>query len=364
MHQCLQVELGSRSYPINVGTGLLRALGDMCRENGLADKALIVSDSNVAPLYGQAAEASLQSAGYATSRAVLAAGETSKNKDNLFLLYDRAMDEGLDRHSFVVTLGGGVVGDIGGFMAASFLRGMDFVQVPTSLLAMVDSSVGGKTGINLPRGKNMVGAFHQPRLVLIDLETLLTLPLRERRAGLAEVVKYGIIHDERFFADLELDTARLLTDQGDFMTGVIARCCRIKAEVVSADERESGRRAALNFGHTLGHALEKVGGYGHHLHGEAVAIGMNYAAALSARAGLLQDSDAARITALLTRLDLPVEASGLCWTDVRMAMDADKKARSGSPRFVLAEAIGSVRCGCSVEEKLLENAWSDICAKK
>jgi len=360
MVQHVQVELGARSYPIRVGGGLLGSLGELCRSQGLNGHALVVSDRNVDPLYGPAVEESLRAEGYVVGRTSVPAGERSKERDTLFHLYDAALDQGLDRHAFIVALGGGVVGDLAGYLAASYLRGIDFVQVPTSVLAMVDSSVGGKTGINLPRGKNLVGAFHQPRAVLIDLDTLRTLPPRERNAGLAEVVKYGIIHEEAFFSELASHADRLRTDQGGLMTGVVAHCCRIKAEVVSDDERERGRRAILNFGHTLGHAVEKAGGYGHYLHGEAVAVGMAYAAALSVRAAGLTPAEAGRIVELLRRLDLPVAAPELSWPAVRDAMNADKKGRGGRPRFVLVPAIGRALVDCEVGEALLEEAWRSL----
>ena len=239
-----------------------------------------------------------------------------------------------------------------GFAAASWLRGIRFVQVPTSLLAMVDSSVGGKTGINIPEGKNLVGAFHQPELVLMDLDTLKTLPERELAAGMAEVVKYGVIWDAELFRKLE---------QGSSVDAeLIARCCEIKAEVVGKDERESGLRGILNFGHTAAHAIENVAGYGEFLHGEAVAIGMVYAVHLSVALKDLPAEEASRIEKLLSRLSLPIGVAGLEWKEIRAAMTVDKKTVGGLLKFVLADRIGHAEVGCEVPEKLLEEVWHGI----
>ena len=252
-------------------------------------------------------------------------------------------------------LGGGVIGDLTGFAAASWLRGIRFVQVPTTLLAMVDSSVGGKTGINIPEGKNLVGAFHQPELVLMDLDTLKTLPPRELSAGMAEVVKTAVIWDAELFQALE-KSAEIFPNIGK----IIARCCEIKAEVVQQDEREGGLRGILNFGHTAAHAIENVAGYGEFLHGEAVAIGMVYAARLSVALKGLSEEESARIEKLLARLSLPLGVAGLEWKDIRAAMAVDKKTVGGLPKFVLADRIGHVEFGCEVPEELLEEVWNGI----
>lgn len=357
MCEVIKVELGARSYDIRVGEGVLAKLGERCRDLDLGPSCLILSDSNVDLLYGQPAEKALASAGFIVNRAVIPAGEGSKSGEQLFALYGRAVKSGLDRRSFVVALGGGVVGDLGGFVAATYLRGITYVQAPTSLLAMVDSSVGGKTGINLPQGKNLVGAFHQPRLVLADTVTLKTLPAREYASGLAEVVKYGVIRDAALFAALESDADRLRAADPALLKGVIAQCCRIKADVVGADERESGLRAILNFGHTLAHAIEHAAGYGRFLHGEAVSIGMVYAARLSVELKGFAARDCARLEALLEKLGLPVRAPACEWQDIRGAMALDKKVAGRTPRFVLAEAIGRVAFGCEVPEELLRDTW-------
>jgi 3-dehydroquinate synthase len=255
-----------------------------------------------------------------------------------------------------------VIGDLTGFTAASWLRGIRFVQVPTTLLAMVDSSVGGKTGINIPEGKNLVGAFHQPELVLMDLDTLKTLPPREFAAGMAEVVKTGIIWDEAFFQTLEATALRPAGFfQGSEKLGeIVARCCEIKAEVVRQDEREGGIRGILNFGHTLAHAIENIAGYGKYLHGEAVAIGMVYAAHLSVALKGFSVEQSARIEKLLAGLSLPVGAPGLAWKDIRAAMTVDKKTVGGLTKFVLIDRLGHAEFGCEVPEALLKEVWDGI----
>lgn len=351
----VQVQLGSRSYPIEIGEGLLGSLGARCRALLPGSACLVVSDSHVAPLYASACMESLRAAGFRPALAEIPAGEPSKDATHLFALYDHAARAGLDRKALVVALGGGVVGDLAGFMAATWLRGVRFVQVPTTLLAMVDSAVGGKTGINLPHGKNLVGAFHQPSLVLADLATLKTLPRREYLAGLAEVMKYGVIVDAPFFDRLERDREALGAARPGVVEPVVARCCEIKAEVVAQDERESGRRALLNFGHTMGHAIENVSGYGRYLHGEAVAMGMVFAARLSVRLTGLPAADAERLERLLAAWELPVRLPpDLSVAALRRAMALDKKTADRVPYFVLAEAIGRARPGCPVPEGLLE----------
>ncbi len=354
----MNVALGGRGYPIRTGRGLLPSLGGHAAALPDVSACLLVSDDRVAPLYADACAASLGAAGLRTALAVVPAGEGSKSREVLFGLYQRALDEGLDRRSLVVALGGGVVGDLAGYLAASYLRGIRFVQVPTTLLAMVDSSVGGKTGINLPGGKNLVGAFHQPSFVLQDLDTLSTLPPREYASGLAEVIKYGVIADAGLFGRLERDPDVLAGAGAAALPDLVARCGEIKAEVVADDERETtGRRAVLNFGHTLGHAVETAAGYGAYLHGEAVAVGMVYAARLSARAAGFPGEDAERLAALLRGAGLPVAAPGLRWAALRAAMASDKKAAGRVPRFVLVEALGRTRTGVELPEALLEEVW-------
>jgi len=369
MKRDVHVDLGDRSYPIHIGSGNLDSLGEACKAAGLKGRCLIVTDENIAPLYGSCAFQSLEKAGFKPALEVLPSGEPTKCQAQLLNLYSKAAANQLDRKCFMIALGGGVIGDLTGFAAASWLRGIRFVQVPTSLLAMVDSSVGGKTGINIPEGKNLVGAFHQPELVLMDLDTLNTLPPRELAAGMAEVVKYGIIWDKELFQCLEnqcgsgipvagqrLEASSTLPNLGE----IIARCCEIKAEVVRQDEREGGLRGILNFGHTAAHALENVAGYGQFLHGEAVAIGMVYASHLSAKVKKLPVDDVTRIEALLGKLHLPSSVPNLAWKDIRAAMAVDKKTVGGLTRFVLADRIGHVEFGCEVPEQLLEDVWTEM----
>src|SRR5947207_10914753 len=256
----IKVPLGVRSYTISIGSNLLSRLGHECKRLYLGQRCAVITDRNVAPRYGEAATQSLAASGFEPILITVAAGETAKSLKAVASCYDQLAEHRLERKSFVVALGGGVVGDLAGFVAATYLRGIDFVQVPTTLLAQVDSSVGGKVGVNLKTGKNLVGAFYQPRFVLCDLGTLETLPVREYRAGLAEIIKYGIIHDVELFRRLEHHMPRLLRRETKTLAAVVARCCEIKAEVVQQDETESGLRWILHFGHTLGHALEAVSG--------------------------------------------------------------------------------------------------------
>ncbi len=358
MPQNVKVDLGDRSYIIHIGSGLLDDVGSICRELGLHHTCLVASDSNVDPLYGDRCGQVLKDAGMLVARAVVPAGESSKSQEKLFALYDAALENGMDRGALVVALGGGVVGDLAGYFAASYLRGIHCVQIPTSLLAMVDSSVGGKTGINLPQGKNLIGAFYQPMSVIADLDTLKTLPKREYISGLAEVVKYGVIRDAEFFAYLENNVDGLLSADPDVLTPVIARCCELKAEVVHLDEREGGLRAILNFGHTLGHALEQVSGYGTYLHGEAVAIGMVYAGRLSVEHLGFPQEECDRLIALLEKLKLPVKLGDYEWGALRNAISVDKKTAGSVPRFVLVEALGSVKTKCEVPDVTLEEVWN------
>ncbi len=355
------VNLGDRSYKIHIGAGVLDRLGALCADVGLKGKCLIITDENVGGLYAEAAWKSLETAGYSVGVATLPAGEQTKCGEQVFQLYSRCIEAGLDRKSFIVALGGGVIGDLAGYVAASYLRGIPFVQVPTSLLAMVDSSVGGKTGINLPEGKNLVGAFYQPELVLADLETLKTLPPREYRAGLAEVVKYGIIYDAPFFEMLEANIEPLAdVGNAELLAKVVGRCCEIKADVVAQDEREGGLRAILNFGHTAGHALEKVAGYGEYVHGEGVAIGSVFAARASVAQTGLPQAECDRIEKMFTDLKLPVRAPEYGWPKLRDAMKVDKKTVGGMPRFVLASKIGSVSIGNEIPEDLMEQIWKGL----
>jgi 3-dehydroquinate synthase len=345
--RAVDVPLGNRSYPIFIGQKILSELGVQCARLKLGRRCAVISDTNVARRYAKPALASLKAADFDPILLTVPPGETSKSLTTVQRCYDQLARHRLERKSFIVALGGGVVGDLAGFVAATYLRGIPFVQAPTSLLAQVDSSVGGKVGVNLKAGKNLVGAFHQPRFVLCDLAALATLSEREFRAGLAEVIKYGIIYDAGLFAQLERDLPRVLKRDTELLDGIVARCCQIKAEVVQQDETETGLRAILNFGHTIGHAIEAISGYGKYLHGEAISIGQVAAAKLSVKALGLPSADAERIERLFARAGLPT-AIKLPAARLRKLIDAmrlDKKVSGGEIKFVLARQIGDVEPG-------------------
>ncbi len=352
----VNVPLGDRSYDIKIGTGLLPRLGAECARLGLGARCAIITDTNVARWYGKAAQTALTKAGFTPTLISFPAGETAKSLKTVEQCYNRLAAERLERKSFVVALGGGVVGDLAGFVSATYLRGISFIQVATTLLAQVDSSVGGKVGVNLKAGKNLVGAFYQPRLVLCDLGTLASLPMREFRAGLAEVIKYGIIYDANLFERLERDLPKLLRRDPRTLAAVVARCCEIKAEVVRQDETESGLRAILNFGHTIGHALEAISHYGKYLHGEAIAVGQVAAARLSAQVLGLPLDEVGRIESILRRAGLPTRVKLNAPQGQRLlaAMRLDKKVAGGEIKFVLARRIGAVEFGHQVPLAALE----------
>jgi len=329
------------SYRIHVGPALLGRTGEHLAALGLGPRAAVVTDEGVPARHVEAVLESLQAAGLKAELVSLPAGEGTKSLEQAARLYDRFVAAGLDRHAVVLALGGGVVGDLAGYAAATFLRGLPLVQLPTTLLAQVDSSVGGKVGVNLPQGKNLVGAFHQPRLVLADVSVLATLAPREFRSGLAEVVKYAVIADPGLFDLLEREADRLVPAAADLLARIVTRCCRIKSHVVMVDERERGWRAVLNFGHTLGHALEAAAGYGLLTHGEAVAIGMAGAGRLSRGRGLCPQADLDRLLRLLARLGLP-QQSPLPPSQVLPYLSVDKKGHGGTPRFVLTRGIADV----------------------
>ena len=354
----VKVSLGTRSYDIKIGRGLLAGLGADCAALQLGQKCAVITDTNVAARYAKPALASLKRAGFEAVLVTVPAGETAKRLKQVESCFNQLAAHRIERKSFVVALGGGVVGDLAGFVAASYLRGIPFVQVPTTLLAQVDSSVGGKTGVNLAAGKNLVGAFYQPRLVLCDLATFRTLPEREFRAGLAEVIKYGITYDAELFARLERDMAKILRRDADSLAHIVARSCEIKAEVVSQDETESGLRAILNFGHTIGHAIEAITAYGRYLHGEAISIGQVAAAHLSAELSGLPARDVESIRALFVAAGLPVniKLSSAQRTRLLAAMTLDKKVSAGEIKFVLAERIGKVVWGQKVPTAAVHRA--------
>lgn len=348
MSSTVTVELGDRSYPIVIGRGLLGGGFDIAPFVRGTD-CLVVSNDTVAPLYYQKLLPNL--AGRDVSCVNLPDGEAHKTVATMQTILDALVESRANRDVCLIALGGGVVGDIAGFAAACYMRGIDFIQVPTTLLAQVDSSVGGKTGVNHAQGKNLIGAFHQPQMVLIDTDTLGTLPDRELSAGLAEVIKHGVICDPEFFAWLESNIAALLRRDPDALEHAIRRCCEIKAEVVAEDEREAGRRAILNFGHTFGHAIEYSQGYGEWLHGEAVAAGMIMAAKLSG----LDKADVQRLVDLVKAAGLPVAPPAIAAPDWMRAMGMDKKVKGKQLRFVLLKAIGDCHVTSDYDERRLDS---------
>jgi len=337
--QTLTVDLGERSYPIHIGPGLLNR-ADLIVPHLKQKRAVIVTNTTVGPLYLARLTQTLQDAGVQVDSVVLPDGEIYKNGETLNTIFDALLTQRAERKTTLIALGGGVIGDLTGFAAACYQRGMPFIQIPTTLLAQVDSSVGGKTGINHPLGKNMIGAFYQPQVVLADTDTLNTLPDRELSAGLAEVIKYGLIRDPGFFAWLEANMDKLRARDTASLIEAIYRSCLHKAEVVASDERESGQRALLNLGHTFGHAIEAGMGYGVWLHGEAVAAGTMLAAALSQRMGFLDAAVVERIRALFVRAGLPVDAPDLGEAAYMDYMGVDKKVEGGRIRFVLFKQLG------------------------
>ncbi len=333
MSTSITVELGERSYPVAIGSGLLGGGFDLS-EHVRGGDCLVVTNETVAPLYLDSLIGNL--GGTSVDSISLADGEEFKTMQAVESVIDQLVKCRANRDTTVIALGGGVVGDIAGFAAACYMRGVDFIQVPTTLLAQVDSSVGGKTGVNHPAGKNLIGAFHQPRIVLVDTDTLATLPDRELKAGLAEVIKYGAIVDADFFAWLEANIDSLLAKDAAVLAHAIRRSCELKAEIVATDEREAGRRAILNFGHTFGHAIEKCQGYGEYLHGEAVAAGMVMAVMLSD----ISKEDVARLIDLLRRAGLPVKPPSIGADAMMDAMGMDKKIIGKKLRFVLLNQLG------------------------
>ena len=356
----VHVGLAERSYDIHIGSDNLSAIGELVHGLGNVSHAVIITDSNVRELYGETVLKSLTSHNLQVDIMTVPAGESSKSVGILEELWRQMLSLGADRKTVVVALGGGVVGDLAGFVAASYGRGVRFVQIPTTLLATVDSSVGGKVGINLPGAKNMVGAFWQPQAVLIDVDVLQSLPARDYYAGLAEVVKYGVIQDEDFFNRLENNVGLILERDAEFMRDVIARCCELKTYIVENDERETtGLRAILNYGHTFCHAIEACAGYGTFMHGEAVAIGMLCASRLAEALGRITSEDTARQHDLLVQFHLPTTLpQDLEREPMVEAMKRDKKAEHGKIRFILPSRIGHVELVDDVDEALALAAFS------
>ncbi len=342
--QKIRVELAERSYNIMIGSGILKDIGKMLEKFEFSRKIALISNPTVYKLYGKTVSDAIKESGYDLIEVIIPDGEEYKSLAYTEKIYEALLKARLDRKSALIALGGGVIGDITGFAASTYMRGIDFIQAPTTLLAQVDSSVGGKTGVNHPLGKNMIGAFWQPRLVWVDTATLETLPQREFLSGLGEVIKYGAIWDEEFFAYLETNRDKILKLEPFAMTHIIRRSCEIKSEVVSRDERESGLRAILNYGHTIGHAIETITGYTKYLHGEAVTIGMYMEAKLSQQLGFIDNKEVLRIKALIDSYGLPSEMPGeIQINDLMESMQIDKKTVAGKMHFVLPEKVGSVR---------------------
>ena len=356
--QTVPVALGERSYTIYIGQGMLDEVGTVLAQQPFTKRALVVTQAAVAATYGQRLLQSLRSQGFAAEAFEVLEAEEAKSLGWLERLYDRAIELRLDRRSPIIALGGGVVGDLAGFAAATYMRGVPFIQVPTTLLAQVDSGIGGKTAINHGRGKNLIGAFYQPRAVFIDVGTLQTLSRRELRSGMSEVVKYGVIAKPDLFELLERCTLESLLQNTALLTQVIGDCCQIKADVVAADEHETGIRATLNFGHTFGHAIEAAGGFSTYTHGEAVAIGMVWATDLSLRMGLCPPALLVRVRQLLQSLGLPIALTAHI-EGIRDTLLLDKKAVAGRLRFIVVEGLGLVSIRDDVSTQLVEEVIAD-----
>jgi 3-dehydroquinate synthase len=357
--QTLNVSLGHRSYPIHIGTGLLSQI-QLILPHLIRPQVAIVTNTTVAPLYLSALMQPLQDAGVSVLEIILPDGEAYKNNDTLNLIYDALLKNRCDRNTTLIALGGGVIGDLTGYAAATYLRGVPFIQIPTTLLSQVDSSVGGKTGINHPLGKNMIGAFYQPKLVLADIDTLQTLPKRELSAGVAEVIKYGLIRDEEFFDWLEVNIEKLMALDEEVTSFSVYRSCANKAEVVANDEHETGERALLNLGHTFGHAIENAMGYGVWLHGEAVAAGIMLAADLSRRLNWLNGFDVTRMQGLMIAANLPLSAPNLGAEKYLNLMANDKKVADGKIRLVLQKGIGKAVITSDYDANALQKTLESI----
>lgn len=356
----ITVELGERSYPIRIGRGALAELPALLTSLRPTGAVAICTDSNVAPLCAERVAKLAADAGFRSVTSVMPAGEENKRIQRIEEFIGDFLKAGMDRGSLVIALGGGVVGDVAGYAAASFMRGVPFVQIPTTIVAQVDSSVGGKTGVNHPYAKNIIGAFHQPAAVLIDLDLLATLPPRELRAGLAEVIKHGVIADEDLFAFMEREAGRILALDLDAIAYPVQRSCEIKGAIVSADERESGVRAHLNYGHTFGHGIEASTGYTRFLHGEAVALGMVCAAELARRLGMADNGFCERQRACIAAYGLPVRFPELDVETTLEAMRHDKKVRAGVMKFILADGIGHALQRTDVAENDARAALASI----
>ncbi|MCE5322633.1 3-dehydroquinate synthase [bacterium] len=353
----ISVNLNERSYVITIGAGILARVGEVVSSVCAPTSAAVISNPTVAGHYAAEVVASLEHAGIRTHTIILPTGERFKTLHSVSRIYDGLLDMKMDRRGVVVALGGGVIGDIAGFAAATYMRGIDFVQVPTTLLAQVDASVGGKTGVDLPRGKNLVGAFHQPRAVVMDIETLRTLPMRELRSGFAEVVKHGIIYDREYFDYIDTNAKALLARDMDKLEHTVCRSVEIKRDVVQSDERESGIRAILNYGHTLGHSIEVLSGYGKYRHGEASSIGMVTEALLAEENSFAQQGITDKISAVLSKMRLPVKFdASLNTSDVISAIELDKKTMGGAIRLALPVKLGECRIVSNIDREMIARA--------
>jgi 3-dehydroquinate synthase len=352
----LTIDLGDRSYDIRVGRQLLQQTGKWVTEITHPSRVVIITHPSINRLYGEELASSFSETGVPLHVIEVPEGEKTKSLQQAEKIFDRLLEWKCDRHTVLVALGGGVIGDLTGFIAATYVRGVPFIQIPTTVLSQVDSSVGGKTAVNHPRGKNMIGAFYQPRLVVADLETLETLPEKEFKAGLAEIVKYGVIEDADLFHFLEQEAQKILSYDDTALAHIVSTSCAIKARVVEKDERESHYRMVLNFGHTIGHAIESLTGYSSYIHGEAVAIGMVYAARLSQIMGYCSKDVPLRITNLLKKFGLPTELPDLKAEDIIQTIYLDKKTAHKKIRFILVKDIGSIEIVDDVAESLIAEA--------
>ncbi len=359
----VRVDLPENGYDILIGEHLERDCTGFLENSGFSSRVLVITDTNVGKIYADKLEEIIEKTGRQASVYTVQAGETSKSLETAEKVYTKAIEAGLDRKSAIIALGGGVVGDLAGFAAATYMRGVPFLQIPTSLLAQVDSSVGGKVAVNHQLGKNLIGAFYQPKQVFIDLDCLSTLPRRELSTGLGEVVKYGVISDESFFSYLEENSDAVMSLQLPVLEHLVLRSCEIKARVVTEDEKEAGLRAILNFGHTMGHAIEKETRYVRYNHGEAVAIGMMGAAYLSREMGLIGDGEISRLEQLLNKFSLPSTAEGCTEDGMYAAIFHDKKAVDGKVKWILMEGIGRVRAVSDVPEAAVRKCMGMILSK-
>lgn len=359
----VNVALGASSYDITIGYSIEQKLMEFIRTSGFSAKALLVSDVSIGSFYGEKVLGILRQAGLEAELYLVPTGERSKSVEVAEKLYTKAIELRLDRKSAIFALGGGVVGDLTGFVAATYMRGVPFIQIPTSLLAQVDSSVGGKVAVNHRLGKNLIGAFYQPRAVFMDLSMMATLPEREIYTGLGEIIKYGIIYDADFFVYLEKNVEKILALQTDALVHIIARSCEIKAAVVSQDEKETGLRIILNFGHTIAHAIESETGYTKYNHGEAVAIGMLGAAKISEAIGYINHDAVVRVQTLIERFHLPIKAKGCTVEKMRATILHDKKTVNGKVHWVLMEGIGKVSVNTNVPDAVVERIMTECLAE-